>query len=99
MISISMQGQPGTATVIGVTRPEETITIPACELLQEKRLQGSKLGSAAFRLDIPRYARLYLDGRLLLDELVSDTIALPGVNAALAALDGSDAARSVILFG
>jgi S-(hydroxymethyl)glutathione dehydrogenase / alcohol dehydrogenase len=89
----------GTATVIGVTRPEETITIPAYELLQEKRLQGSKLGSAAFRLDIPLYARLYLDGRLLLDELVSDTIALPGVNAALAALDGSDAARSVILFG
>jgi len=30
---------------------------------------------------------------------VSDTITLPDVNAALTALDGSDAARSVIVFG
>jgi S-(hydroxymethyl)glutathione dehydrogenase / alcohol dehydrogenase len=88
----------GTTTVIGVTRPEETISVPAYELMQEKRLQGSRLGSSAFRLDIPLYSRLYLDGRLMLDELVSDTIALPDVNAALTALDGSDAARSVIVF-
>jgi S-(hydroxymethyl)glutathione dehydrogenase/alcohol dehydrogenase len=89
----------GTTTVIGVTRPEEVISVPAYELMQEKRLQGSRLGSSAFRLDIPLYCRLYLDGRLMLDELVSETIALPDVNAALAALDGSDAARSVIAFG
>jgi S-(hydroxymethyl)glutathione dehydrogenase/alcohol dehydrogenase len=89
----------GTTTVIGVTRPEETISLPAAELMQEKRLQGSRLGSSAFRLDIPLYCRLYLDGRLMLDELVSDTITLPDVNAALTALDGSDAARSVIVFG
>jgi S-(hydroxymethyl)glutathione dehydrogenase/alcohol dehydrogenase len=89
----------GTTTVIGVTRPQEMISLPAYELMREKRLQGSKLGSSAFRLDIPLYCRLYLDGRLMLDELVSDTIALPDVNAALAALDGSDAARSVIVFG
>jgi S-(hydroxymethyl)glutathione dehydrogenase/alcohol dehydrogenase len=89
----------GTTTVIGVTRPEETISLPASELMQEKRLQGSRLGSSAFRLDIPLYCRLYLDGRLMLDELVSDIITLPDVNAALTALDGSDAARSVIVFG
>jgi S-(hydroxymethyl)glutathione dehydrogenase/alcohol dehydrogenase len=89
----------GTTTVIGVARPDETISVPAYELMQEKRLQGSRLGSAAFRLDIPLYCRLYLDGRLMLDELVSDTIRLPDVNAALTALDGSDAARSVIVFG
>jgi S-(hydroxymethyl)glutathione dehydrogenase/alcohol dehydrogenase len=89
----------GTTTVIGVTRPEEAISVPAYELMQEKRLQGSRLGSSAFRLDIPLYCRLYLDGRLMLDELISDTITLPDVNAALTALDGSDAARSVIVFG
>ena len=89
----------GITTVIGVTRPEEAISVPAYELMQEKRLQGSRLGSSAFRLDIPLYCRLYLDGRLMLDELISDTITLPDVNAALTALDGSGAARSVIVFG
>jgi S-(hydroxymethyl)glutathione dehydrogenase / alcohol dehydrogenase len=89
----------GTTTVIGVTRPDEMITIPASEMMLEKRLQGSKLGSSPFRIDIPLYCRLYLDGRLLLDELVSETIGLLDVNSALTALDGSDSARSVIMFG
>jgi Zn-dependent alcohol dehydrogenase len=34
----------------------------------------------------------------LLDELVSETIGLMDVNSALTALDGSDSARSVIMF-
>jgi S-(hydroxymethyl)glutathione dehydrogenase / alcohol dehydrogenase len=88
----------GTTTVVGVTRPGEMISIPAYDLMLEKRLQGSKLGSAAFRLDIPLYCRLYLDGRLMLDELISQHIALSGVSAALAALDGTDQARRVIVF-
>ena len=88
----------GTATVVGVTRPNEMVSVPASEFMLEKRLQGSKLGSSAFRLDIPLYCRLYLDGRLLLDELISHRIGLDGVNDALTELDGTDAARSVITF-
>jgi S-(hydroxymethyl)glutathione dehydrogenase/alcohol dehydrogenase len=88
----------GTVTVVGVAAPGETITIPAYELMLEKRIQGSKLGSSAFRLDIPLYCSLYLQGRLLLDELISKTIGLADVNQALELLDGSDQARSVIVF-
>jgi len=34
-------------------------------------LLGSKMGQSRPRIDIPRLARMYLEGRLLLDELVS----------------------------
>lgn len=88
----------GTTTVVGVTRPGETVTLPADAFMLEKRIQGSKLGSSRFRLDIPLYCELYLDGRLELDALLSETIDLDQVNGALEALDGSDAARSVITF-
>ncbi|MGJ3626946.1 hypothetical protein AB5I41_08650 [Sphingomonas sp. MMS24-JH45] len=33
-------------------------------LLQERRLQGSMLGSNHFTIDIPHYVDLYLQGRL-----------------------------------
>lgn len=89
----------GTATIVGVTRPEEYVRIPANELLMfEKRLQGSRSGTARYRLDIPLYCQMYLDGRLLLDELVTELIDLEGVNDAMDALDLSQGLRRIIMF-
>jgi S-(hydroxymethyl)glutathione dehydrogenase/alcohol dehydrogenase len=98
--AFAMTGIRGTVTVVGVARPGELIRIAADDLLMgERRLQGSKLGSGRFRLDIPLYCQLYLDGRLLLDELVTETIGLPEVNRGLAALDAPDGARTMVVFG
>jgi S-(hydroxymethyl)glutathione dehydrogenase/alcohol dehydrogenase len=88
----------GTATVIGVARPEMQVRIPAVQLLLEKKLQGTKMGSTRPRIDIPLYCRMYLDGRLLLDELLSETTPLPNVNAALTGLDHPTGARTVLTF-
>jgi S-(hydroxymethyl)glutathione dehydrogenase / alcohol dehydrogenase len=87
----------GTVTVVGLPRPGETVPVPSDVFFAEKRLQGSKMGRR-FRLDIPWYCELYLAGRLRLDELISQRIPLAEVNAGLAALDGSDLARSVVVF-
>jgi S-(hydroxymethyl)glutathione dehydrogenase/alcohol dehydrogenase len=86
----------GTATVVGVPRPEDRISIAPIDLLYEKRLQGTQMGSTRFRLDVPLYCRLYLDGRIKLDELVTNRISLEDVNGALAGLDDFSGARSVI---
>jgi S-(hydroxymethyl)glutathione dehydrogenase/alcohol dehydrogenase len=88
----------GTATVIGVARPEHRVSIPALDLLLEKRLQGTKLGSSRFRLDIPLYCQLYLDGRLRLDDLLSAEIGLAEINGAMDAFDAAAGVRSVIAF-
>ncbi|MFG2594146.1 zinc-binding dehydrogenase [Streptomyces sp. NPDC048438] len=65
-------------------------------LLQQKRIQGLIMGSGNPRRDIPRYADLYLRGRLNLDDLVSREIALDGIDAGYAALHDPDVARVVI---
>ncbi len=96
--AFAMLDTRGTATVVGVARPDMRVRIPAVELLLEKRLQGTKMGSTRPRLDIPLYCQLYLDGRLMLDELLSETVPLEKVNEALTALDNPRGARTVLTF-
>jgi S-(hydroxymethyl)glutathione dehydrogenase/alcohol dehydrogenase len=97
--AFSMLEPRGTATVVGAARPNDEVRIQATELVfPEKRLQGSLMGSAHFRLDIPLHAQLYLDGYLKLDELISERVPLDGVNAALKQLDSPLVARAVVTF-
>ena len=56
------------------------------------------MGSNRFRVDMPRYVDLYLQGRLHLDDMVSSRIKLSEVNDALLALESGEVARSVIMF-
>jgi S-(hydroxymethyl)glutathione dehydrogenase / alcohol dehydrogenase len=96
--AFAMLDTMGTATVVGVARPEMEVRIPAVELLLEKRLQGTKMGSTRFRLDVPLYCQMYMDGRLLIDELLSETMRLDRVNEALDRLDNPVGARTVLTF-
>ncbi|MFV0459262.1 MAG: Zn-dependent alcohol dehydrogenase [Actinomycetales bacterium] len=95
--AFAMLDTMGVATVVGVARPDLRVSIPAVELLLEKRLQGTKMGSTRPRLDIPLYCELYLQGRLELDALVSERVPLSGVTAALQDLDDPHGARTVLV--
>jgi S-(hydroxymethyl)glutathione dehydrogenase/alcohol dehydrogenase len=88
----------GTTTVVGVARIEDRVSIPPLELMREKRLQGTNMGSSRFRSDVPLYARLYLDGRIMLDELISAEIRLEDVNDALSGMETSTGARELVRF-
>ena len=54
----------GIATVIGMIPVGTMIEIHGAELLQEKKLQGSMMGSNRFRVDMPRLVDFYLAGKL-----------------------------------
>jgi S-(hydroxymethyl)glutathione dehydrogenase/alcohol dehydrogenase len=88
----------GTATVIGMVPPRQTLDIRGIDLLSEKKIQGSMMGSNQFRTDIPNLVRMYLDGRLKLDEMVSARISLEQVNDGYDALKRGEVARQVIVF-
>jgi len=88
----------GTATVIGMIPFGVSIELNGFEFLMEKKIQGSNMGSNRFRVDMPRYVDMYLDGRLKLDELVSARIGLDDVNDGFEAMKRGDIARSVIVF-
>ena len=96
--SFGMLRSGGQATVIGMIPVGTKVEIHGPELLSEKTLTGSNMGSNQFRTDMPRFVEMYLDGRLLLDEMVSKTIQLEDINDGFAEMKTGAIARSVITF-
>jgi S-(hydroxymethyl)glutathione dehydrogenase/alcohol dehydrogenase len=88
----------GQATVIGMIPVGTKIEVDGSELLWEKTLTGSNMGSNQFRTDMPRFVDMYLDGRLRLDEMLSKTITLDEINDGFADMKAGTIARSVITF-
>ena len=66
--------------------------------LREKKVQGSTMGSNRFRVDMPRYIELYLQGRLKLDEMITRRGRLEDVNEAFRAMKAGEVARTVLMF-
>jgi len=67
-------------------------------LMQEKRIRRSSYGEARPARDFPLLAQSYLDGRLMLDEMITARIGLDGINDGFAALRNGEAIRSVVMF-
>jgi len=88
----------GTATVLGMIAPGNSVSLPGPTFLTGKKIQGSLLGSTRFPIDMPRLVQLYLDGKLDLDTMVAERIRLEDVNDALDKLRQGDSVRSVIEF-
>lgn len=86
----------GTATVVGVARIGTTFEISAMDLLLERKLQGSYIGSNRFPLDVPQFVTWYKQGKLKLDELVAGHYPLDRVDEALEELHSGKSARSII---
>lgn len=59
---------------------------------------GSKMGSSRVRVDIPRLVELYREGRLKLDELISERYRLEEINEAIASVKQGKVMRNVIVF-
>jgi S-(hydroxymethyl)glutathione dehydrogenase / alcohol dehydrogenase len=88
----------GAATIVGVVTPGVTVELPAYLFLQGRTMRGSPTGSNRFRLDIPDYVDLYLQGRLDLDYLVAERVPFASVNTALDRLRGGAFGRTVLIF-
>ncbi|VTR93883.1 acetoin dehydrogenase : Alcohol dehydrogenase superfamily, zinc-containing OS=Rhodopseudomonas palustris (strain HaA2) GN=RPB_3806 PE=3 SV=1: ADH_N: ADH_zinc_N [Gemmata massiliana] len=77
----------------------EQISLNPFDLIRGKRIVGTWGGDTVSDRDLPRYARLFLDGKLPLTDLISREYPLSGVNAALDDLEGGRVARALIDMG
>jgi S-(hydroxymethyl)glutathione dehydrogenase/alcohol dehydrogenase len=67
-------------------------------LMGEKRITRSSYGGARPRRDFPWLARLYLEGKLKLDELITARLPLERINDGFAAMTRGEAIRTVVEF-
>ena len=89
----------GRTITVGLPDPARELTIPALSLVAEERqLMGSYMGSCVPKRDIPRFMRLYAEGRLPVDVLNSRFIDLEQVNESFDALAQGEVARQIIKF-
>jgi S-(hydroxymethyl)glutathione dehydrogenase/alcohol dehydrogenase len=94
-----MTRRAGTTVVVGLTRPDTKVSIPAQNLaFSEKRLIGCFYGSISPRVDMPKLLQWYDEGKLKLDELITQTYRLEQINEAFADMEAGKNARGVILF-
>jgi len=89
----------GVATVVGMVPYGQMMEVHAADLLDEKVLQGSNMGSNRFRIDMPWYVDLYLEGRLHLDVIATERIDLGGLAGAFDEMRTGATGRSIVTFG
>ena len=89
--------KPGaTATIVGMI--PQGVKLELDWHPRERRIQGGNMGSNRFRIDMPRYIEFYRQGRLKLDEMVTQRLRLDQINKAFDDMSNGRVARSVIMF-
>jgi S-(hydroxymethyl)glutathione dehydrogenase/alcohol dehydrogenase len=88
----------GVATVVGMIPVGQKIEVEGSVMLRSKKLQGCTMGSNHFKVHMPQYVDLYMQGRLKLDEMVTRTGKLEDVNEAFRAMKAGEVARTVLKF-
>jgi Zn-dependent alcohol dehydrogenase len=87
----------GTTVTAGLPNPQHLFSIPQVGLVAEERtIKGSYLGSCDPARDIPRYIEMYRAGRLPIDRLLSERIALDDINAAFDRLAEGKTVRQIV---
>ncbi len=98
-LAIDLARPGGTITLVGMTPQGVRATFDVYRFVEDgKRMLGSNYGSSVPAIAFPRLARLYLEGRLPIDRLISERIGLDGVEEAFAAMRRGEGARRVIVY-
>ncbi|MFJ6697238.1 Zn-dependent alcohol dehydrogenase [Streptomyces sp. NPDC091272] len=71
--AIDLLDRHGQAVLLGMTAPADEASFLPAAMFLDKSILGCRYGSSRPQHDIPLYAELYRQGRLLLDELVTET--------------------------
>ncbi|HYC98775.1 MAG TPA: alcohol dehydrogenase, partial [Brevundimonas sp.] len=88
-----------TTVTAGLPPPEAALAVNVVELVAgERTLKGSYIGTCVPSRDIPRFIRLFREGRLPVDRLLTGTIPLERINEAFDALADGRAVRTVVTF-
>jgi alcohol dehydrogenase len=89
----------GTTVTTGLPHPDHHFSFPQVTLTAEERtLKGSYVGSCVPARDIPRFIELYKQGRLPVDQLLTDRLSLDEINEGFDRLARGEASRLVVVF-
>jgi len=88
----------GQLVILGKTAVNRDVSLRFGSLMGEKRIVRSSYGDAVPQRDFPWLVEQYLEGRLMLDELITRRIALDEINDGFADLANAIGTRTVVQF-
>jgi alcohol dehydrogenase len=89
----------GSTVTAGLPHPDRRFALPPVQMVAEERtLRGSYIGSAVPARDIPRYIDLFLQGKLPVDRLMGEQLALEDINRGFDRMAAGVALRDVVVF-
>ncbi|HEX9517790.1 MAG TPA: Zn-dependent alcohol dehydrogenase [Streptosporangiaceae bacterium] len=96
--AIAMLGLGGAAVLVGLPPDGATVSFEPLVLAEsDQRILGSNYGSVRPSVDIPALVDLFMDGDLLLNELISLRAPLESASAALDELEAGRALRTLLI--
>jgi len=88
----------GSVVVVGLPKSSDTVALNIHRLIGERHVVGSPMGSTRLSVDVPRLVELYQQGKLKLDELITQRYPLEQINEAIESMERGEALRNVIMF-
>jgi S-(hydroxymethyl)glutathione dehydrogenase / alcohol dehydrogenase len=86
----------GSLTILGKVAVDRRVSLRFGSMMGERRILRSSYGGARPRRDFPWLARLYLDGRLKLDELITQRLPLERIDEGFDAMRAGRTLRTVL---
>lgn len=96
--SFMMTRKGGTTVMVGLMGNGARIDLPFAPFIAERRVMGCDMGSNQFRTDVPRLVKLYLDGRLNLDDMITACIPLNDINHGFEMMRRGHGIRTMLTF-
>jgi S-(hydroxymethyl)glutathione dehydrogenase/alcohol dehydrogenase len=88
----------GDAVILGKVDVNQKVSLRFGSMMGEKRVTRSSYGGARPRRDFPWLAQRYLDGKLMLEELISIRLPLARINDGFDAMRRNEIVRAVVTF-
>ncbi|MFI6639450.1 alcohol dehydrogenase catalytic domain-containing protein [Streptomyces sp. NPDC050504] len=96
--AIDLLDRHGQAVLLGMSAADAEAAFVPASLFLDKSVLGCRYGSSRPQRDVELYTRLYGQGRLMLDELVSRTYGIDDFDRAVDDLENGRVARGVFVF-
>ena len=88
----------GRVVFLGKTPYGVEVNLPFYTLMGDREIVRTSYGSSRPRRDFPKLANLYMDGKLLLDEMITDRMSIEEINKGFDELEKGNLARGLIVF-
>lgn len=88
----------GTCVIIGLEHAGEEMSLRPVSIRYGRTLKGSYFGGVKGRSQLPQIVDWYMEGKLVVDDLVTETMPVEKVNHAFERMKSGDTIRSVLTF-